>query len=351
MPCTSPFDAWPPAPGRTRWDERDQREVPDERFVFSPRQSYAGAVPIKFPCGACTACRLEHAGGLAVRAVHEAQMFRFEDRGSCFATFTFAPDQVPPDRSVSVEFVQAFHKRLRHAIGPFRFLLCGEYSDPPALRPHYHAIYFGHDFREDRYFWSTSPSGGLQYRSPTLERVWTYGHCLISDYTHETGGYVARYTVKKAGRESDGVALRRFDPATGEVWQVRPEFLLVSRRPGLGFRWFERFGGDLGEVDFIVVDGRKVTVPRYYLEQLPEDQREALRARRKADALALRMVMPDPSEDLGGLTREERAERVFARQRLGSRYSPEQSDRRLLTKHELQARRAKLLLRGMDAAP
>jgi hypothetical protein len=350
MPCTSPFDAWPPAPGRMRWDEREQREVPDRRFVFSPRHSYAGAIPLRLPCGQCQSCRLEYAGGVAVRAVHEAQMFRFEGRGSSFVTFTFAPEHLPADGSVSVEFVQRLLKRLRHEIGPFRYLLCGEYSDPPLCRPHYHAILFGHDFLADRYLWSKSPSGGLLYRSPTLERVWTWGHVLLADYTHETGGYVARYTVKKAGRESDEVALRRVDPETGEVWQVRPEFLLVSRRPGLGFRWFERFGGDLADVDFIVVDGRQCSVPRYYLEQLPEGEREALRRRRKSDALAVRMVMEDPAEDLACLTREERAQRVRARQALGVAYSPEQSERRLLTKHESQALRARRLVRGLDAA-
>lgn len=336
MPCTSPLDAWPPPP-----------EAEDRRPVFSPRRSYAGALAFKLPCGRCLSCRLERAGDLATRAVHEAQMHAAEGRGSCFVTYTFADEFLPKDLSVSVSFVQRFHHRMRKAIGPFRFLLSAEYGDRDK-RPHYHGCYFGHDFREDRYPWKKTEAGVL-YRSPTLERVWTYGHCLLSDFTRENGGYTARYTTKKAGGGAEDAAYTRFDDDTGEVWQVQPEFLLASRNPGLGAAWFDKYKAEVFPSDFLILDGRRVPVPRYYLNRLAEDERAAVQAQRKADSLAKLMRHVDPSEDLAALTREERAERVAGRQRLGAMYSGDNNESRLLVKHELQALRGKRLLRMFDA--
>lgn len=336
MPCTSPFDAWPPGPG-----------APDRRYVFTPRLSYAGAVPIKLPCGHCMSCKLERAGDMATRSVHEAQMFAEQGFGSCFVTFTFADEFLPRDLSVSIPFIQRFNKRLRKVIGPFRFMCSAEYGDRDR-RPHYHAVIFGHDFRSDRYLWKRS-AGGLLYRSPTLESVWTYGHCLFSDFTRETGGYTARYTTKKVGGNESEAQYTRTDDETGEVWQVRPEFLLSSRNPGLGASWFEKYKADVFPCDYLVIDGRKVPVPRYYLNRLADEEREAVQAARKAEGMARRLLHVDPSEDLASLSREERAERVFSRERLGAMYSGDNSDRRLLVKHESAELRARRLLRAFDA--
>lgn len=336
MPCTSPLDAWPAAPG-----------APDGRYVFSPRLSYEGAVPVRLPCGKCRSCKLERAADMAVRAVHEAQMFAAEGRGSSFVTLTFSDEHLPSDRSLSVSFIQRFHYRLRKVIGPFRFLLCGEYGERDQ-RPHYHAIYFGHDFWSDRYVWKRS-TGGLLYRSPTLERVWTYGHCLLADFTRETGGYTARYSLKKVAGDEAEAAYRRVDPDTGECWQVAPEFLLSSRSPGLGASWFDRFKSDVFPSDHLVVDGRRVPVPRYYLKRLEEEERAAVTGARKAEGLSRRASFVDPRDDLDGMTREECAERARGRARLGSAAPLDDGDARLLVKHELQEIRAKRLLREFDA--
>lgn len=331
MPCTTPLDAWPPGPG-----------APDGRFVFTPRKSYAGAVPIKLPCGKCQACKLERAAGMAVRAVHEAQMHSAEGRGSVFITYTFDDANLPADGSLSVKFIQNFHHRLRNVIGPFRFMLSGEYGGR-FLRPHYHAVVFGHDFAADRHPWKSS-EGGMLFRSPTLESVWTYGHCLFSDFTRETGGYVARYSVKKVGADASDAAYLRTDPATGEVSSVAPEFLLTSRQPGLGATWFDAFKSDVFPCDHLVVDGRKVPVPRYYLNRLAEDEAARIAAERKAEGLRRRALARAPAS----FNPEERAEFARAVARLGTAAPLDDSDRRLLVKHELQALRAARLVRKLD---
>lgn len=287
---------------------------------------------------------------MAVRAVHEAQMHSAQGRGSCFVTFTFDDAHLPADRSLSVPFVQRFHYRLRQLIGPFRFLLSGEYGERDQ-RPHYHAIYFGHDFAQDRYPWKRS-AGGLLYRSPTLESAWPYGHCLLADFTLGTGRYTAGYAVKKAAGDEDETRYSRVNPETGEVYQVAREFLLASLRPGLGAEWFKAFKSDVFPADFLVVEGRRVPVPRYYLKLLAKDEAasaEAVRLDRKAGSLAARVAWQDPRDNLARMTREER-EAYRERHRVAAPFlSGDNGDSRLLVKHELAELRAKLLVRELDA--
>lgn len=307
---------------------------------------------MKLPCGKCVGCKLDRARDHAIRAVHEAQMFAREGKGSIFATLTFDDANLPHDRSVSVKFIQRFHYRLRDVIGPFRFLLSAEYGDRDK-RPHYHAIYFGHDFREDRYPWKRSGQG-LLYRSPRFETVWTFGHCLFADFTMDTAGYTARYTVKKPGGEEGDEQYRRreVDPVTGQVreWFVSPEFLLSSRKPGLGASWFDAFKSDVFPSDFIVINGERFPVPRYYLNRLADDEREAVRLGRKAGRLERNASYRDAREEaeLVKLSREERGVRQVGRQRLGGRFSADNSDSRLLVKHESAQHRAARLVRTLD---
>lgn len=42
----------------------------------------------------------------------------------------------------------------------------------------------------------------------------------------------------------------------------------MSRRPGLGSGWFDRYQSDAFPSDFLVVDGHKVKPPKYYLDKL-----------------------------------------------------------------------------------
>lgn len=306
MPCTCPIDAYPPPPG-----------APDRKFVFSAHRSYAGATATRIPCGQCRGCRLDRARDWATRCVHESQC---HDRNS-FLTLTYSDDHLPGDRSVSVRELQLFNKRLRDGVGSMRFMGCGEYGDL-TLRPHYHLLVFGWD-PDDKIPWRKAKSGEVLYRSPTLEKFWPYGEALIGAVTFKSAGYVARYTMKKAKGDEDPTRYVRAaaHPETGELieWSVAPEFLLMSRRPGLGAEWFNRYASDAFPSDFLVVDGRKVPVPRFYTERLArEAEREALRikARRKLN---------------------------------GFRHASNNTERRLMTRHESQELRARQLVRPLDA--
>lgn len=209
---------------------------------------------------------MNHARTWATRIAHEASLY---DANS-FITLTYADEKLPADQGLSKREFQLFMKRLRSGLdAPIRFFGCGEYGTK-TVRPHYHAIIFGEDFARDRYAWSSNKYGDVLYRSPFLEATWGLGWVWIGAVTHRSAGYVAQYALKKAQSYRNGEDFLRLDPATGEVHEVEREFLLMSRRPGIGRGWWDKYASDAFPSDFLVIEGRKVPVPAYYRNLLNE---------------------------------------------------------------------------------
>jgi len=214
---------------------------------------------IKVPCGGCVGCRLARAKDWATRITHEAKLY--ED--SCFATLTYADEHLPLDGSISKRPVQLFLKRLRKVVGPVRYFACGEYGDVTG-RPHYHIILFGQAFLHDRYLWRKGAKGHVLYRSPSLETLWPFGSCEFGSVTPQSAGYVARYSLKKVTGKAAVEYYRRPHPVTGQIFDVLPEFAMMSTHPGLGAEWFDRYRSDYFPSDFAIIDGQKVRIPTYY---------------------------------------------------------------------------------------
>lgn len=216
-------------------------------------------------------------------------------------TLTYAPECMPADWSVDVRAWQTFAKRLRKRLGPFRFLHCGEYGDE-SLRPHYHACIFGHDFRGDRVVLKQGQDSEL-WTSPTLASVWGQGHVSVGPLTWSSAAYVARYVLKKATGDLAESRYERVDPVTGECWQVRPEYVTMSRRPGLGAEWFARYAyTDVYPEDEVVHAGKRYRAPKFY-DRLLERERPELAASLKAKR---RDVVFARSEDLSPARRRAR---------------------------------------------
>lgn len=219
-------------------------------------------------CGKCMACRLNHARDWATRLMHEAS--QHEDNS--FLTLTYSDEHLPDKQTLVPDDLRLFLMRLRTSLYPkrIRFFACGEYGGK-TQRPHYHLILFGHAFREDRYPWQLIRDN-LYYRSAALEALWPLGHALISDVTTKSAGYVARYSVKKANASTAAGhnPYLRINPETGEIWTVLPEFIRMSRRPGIGFNWIDRFASDAFPSGFLITDGKKTPIPRAYTRRLKE---------------------------------------------------------------------------------
>lgn len=271
--------------------------------------------------------------------MHEAS----QHKANCFLTLTFNDEHLPLTNSVDKRDLQLFMKRLRKRLRvPVRFFACGEYGTKN-YRPHYHMILFGYDF-PDKKPWRRTQRGHIVHRSAELEMVWRFGHCEIGECTHQSAGYVARYVTDKMHGDDEeaqkhylrGLAVsddgdvvgpfRRPEWSPFHEWYVRPEFLLMSTDPGIGSTWFDKYAGDCFPSDFLIVDGKRTAVPRYYAKRwaerwAPENYGEVeklatpslkLKARRKVNA---------------------------------ARHAADQVDARLITKHESQGLRAARLKR------
>lgn len=240
--------------------------------------------PLFLPCGRCIGCQMRRAEMWSIRIMHEAQMHE----ANCFITLTYDDAHVPSDGSLHVEHFQKFCKRLRRAIGPFRFFHCGEYGER-RYRPHFHACLFGRDFSGDRVLLRRSGENSL-YSSRVLEKAWSDGFSSIGDLSYASASYVARYVVGKLAKR---VPRRFVDFDTGEIREVAPEYVTMSRRPGIGATWFDKFASDVFPSDEVVMRGRKYSPPRYYFDKLSREL-PSLASSLKAKRVE---AMADRSED------------------------------------------------------
>lgn len=286
MGCFFPIKAWP-APGGGRYVFNINKSHPAFRFL-----------PVEVPCNQCKGCRLSKAMEWGIRCHHEAQ---FHEE-SCFITLTYNRENLPANYSVDENAFRLFLMRLRKKIYPrqIRFFGCGEYGDKE-FRPHYHSIIFGYDFPDKRYH-DTTKRGDVLYTSEILSDLWPYGYHTIGTATWKSAAYTARYTLKKTledDRRPPGAktwaeirAYReayydRIHPNTGELVRVAPEFLRMSRMPGLGAQWAQTFKSDWFPHDFVILKGKQYPVPKFYLQFLSDDERKFIENHRRVEAQSL----------------------------------------------------------------
>nr|QJB21039.1 MAG: replication initiator protein [Microvirus sp.] len=248
MPCFAPLHGW-----RSKVRSESGKRV----IVFNPRDALLD-MPIDVPCGQCIGCRLERSRQWAVRCVHEASLYEHNS----FVTLTYDDDHVPVDRSLNVSHFQKFMKRLRKKFGNgVRYFHCGEYGENFG-RPHYHACLFNFDV-PDRELWSVR-DGVRLYTSAVLSSLWPFGFVTIGDVTFESAAYVARYVLKKVTGEKSEDHYRYVSEITGQTYQRSPEYVTMSRRPGIGKGWIDKFVDDVFPCDFVVINGVRASVPRFY---------------------------------------------------------------------------------------
>jgi len=132
-------------------------------------------------------------------------------------------------------------------------------------------------------------NGAFLFASQKLNETWGNGFALIGDVTFESAAYVARYVTKKVTGEAAAEHYMRVDESTGELVSVRPEYVTMSRNPGIGATWFQKYGGDVYPSDSVIVKGWECSPPRFYDERLKVASPEAyerLKAERRATAAA-----------------------------------------------------------------
>lgn len=272
-------------------------------IVFKAKDAGKTFDEIEIPCGRCIGCRIEKSKIWSLRCVHEASLFE----NNCFITLTFAEESINEYGTLVKKDFQKFMKRLRKKFKgiekvkdkngketyPIRFFHCGEYGSE-LNRPHHHACLFNFDFL-DKKLWSIR-QGVRLYRSKELEKLWPFGYSTVGDVTIKSAAYVARYISKKVNVPPVGNKYyekfknwyKRVNKETGEIFELLPEYASMSRRPGIGKRWFERFKNEAYNKDFVTVGGKKFKIPSYYdklFEEIEPDQLEVIKRLRRHNSL------------------------------------------------------------------
>lgn len=252
MPCFRPMTVWPARGGGIQWNAIGAL---DDR-------------PFSLPCGKCRGCRVRRKTQWAVRCMHEAQMHE----QNCFLTLTYDQEHLPENGGLLVDDWQKFAKRLRNTKGSFRFLHCGEYGEKLG-RPHYHAVIFGLDF-DDKERCGTAKNGDPRWTSQELTKIWGKGNTELGEVSMASASYVASYTLAKVLGEKAEEHYRRVDTDTGEVFGIKPEYITMSLKPGIGALWWDKYKSDLFPSDECVIDGQKLGVPEYYYRKLEVEDPE-----------------------------------------------------------------------------
>lgn len=200
---------------------------------------------IELPCGQCLECRMDYARKWADRLSLEA--LSYNDSEKWFLTLTYDNDNIQKNESKKNEHIyslnkkdlQLFMKRLRksysqlcvkHGISEnkLRFFAAGEYGDN-SYRPHYHIIIFGMQIL-DLVFYKTSAEYFDYFISEWLNNIWQKGFVVVAKASWQTFNYVARYIMKKQKGENSSLY---------EELGVESEFCTMSRKPGLGYKYFQ----------------------------------------------------------------------------------------------------------------
>lgn len=219
---------------------------------------------LRVPCGSCFGCRMEYAEKWSVRLEHEAMTWN----RSAFITLTYDDDNLPW-RGLLVDDLQRFMKRLRKATNgdeehngrkPIRYFAVGEYGGD-TRRPHFHAALFNADLKV------------RQDQSEILREVWPQGFHTVGEFTPGRARYIAGYAVKKIrGKVERERELGTVNFETGEYYEQKPEFAVMSRRPGIGAYFFEKFQSDLKRGYVTDRGGIKRRLPRFYQGKLLENE-------------------------------------------------------------------------------
>ena len=232
---------------------------------------------------------------------------------NCYVTLTYNDKYLPSDGSLDKTHFQLFMKKLRkkYPDRSIRYYHCGEYGEDLG-RPHYHACLFNIDFDDKKYLFTQN--GHKIYTSPKLEKIWGKGFVQIGNVTFKSAGYVARYILKKINGEDASEHYLTLDAETGELKNLQAEYTTMSLKPGIGATWLEKYWTDVFPSDEVIINGRPMKPPSFYLRQLQKmnpDGFNELKEKRKKE---LQKMQPDLTPErlkVREIVTEKRLERLI----------------------------------------
>lgn len=163
--------------------------------------------------------------------------------------------------------LQDFMKRIRerwkrvHDNPNVRFYACGEYGEQNH-RPHFHVILFNFVIPDLELI--ANKNGFAVFQSEEVSKVWGMGNVTINRNSWLTAAYTARYMMKK----------RKGKWAKQEYAEagINPEFCLCSRKPGIGYGYYETHKDEIYSKDGIAYakakGGAQTRKPPKYFDKL-----------------------------------------------------------------------------------
>jgi len=250
---------------------------------------------ILIPCGHCIGCRLDYSLLWAQRCVHEAESHEY----NYFLSLTYDDAHLPkkPNGIPTLihdeisKFMKALRQKFKNELDfdGIRFFGCGEYGTKGerAINPHYHILLFNcpipdlqerHPIVVDgkiKWIYQYDDQGNKLLFSKLVADCWKdengvyKGTAQIGQVTFESAAYVARYCMKKDGSKND------FQMAVN--LGIEPQYLRMSRRPGIGYDWYQEHYEQLFLYDnYIFKRGDKAisVKPGRYFDKLVKEKSE-----------------------------------------------------------------------------
>lgn len=256
------------------------------RFVFIENNEENRKLPnaVEIPCGKCIGCRLDYARKWANRCMAEAQ---YHDQ-NWFLTLTYKDVCLPigpkGNPTLDPKHITAFMKKLRKKFGDgIKFFACGEYGST-TFRPHYHMIVYGLDLTDLSEFFpcvvdgkeiaikKKGKTGQSLFYSKALQECWDdKGEIDVGEVTWDSCSYVARYVLKK--QEKD------FNQNLYDMLGIVPEFTRMSRRPGIGYQYYQDHKEVINKTDEIYLPGKDGAIRSTlsgYFKKLQKDHYDEL---------------------------------------------------------------------------
>lgn len=183
----------------------------------------------EFPCGQCTSCRITRRQEWTLRILLEL----LSNSQNYFITLTYSDEKLE-SLSLQKKHLQKFFKRLRKRLNrPIRYFATGEYGGRGG-RPHFHILLFtdieptelgqlGYKINKKRQLVPVISEGKIH---DSWKKGWVEAQILETNrQASKAARYVAGYCLKKL--TSDARIAQKYPGRT-------PEFMLSSRRPGIG---------------------------------------------------------------------------------------------------------------------
>lgn len=201
------------------------------------------------PCGHCYACKLKYSAEWATRIMLECQKSKY----NYFITFTYNEQSLPIPEWTEYDgnkyendgtwngtlypyditkFLNSLRQELkRKGHTGLKYFYAGEYC-PSSGRPHYHMILMNCPLDINKFygFKNDLKTKKTHWKSRQIDNLWKKGFVDIAEVEFASAAYVARYCMKKITDDTNKSVYYK----QGKL----PEFVRMSRRPGIGAEYF-----------------------------------------------------------------------------------------------------------------